>query len=163
MSGVAATDRYLELMTAADLDEVVEVERAAYEFPWSFGNFSDALSHAYRCVCLRNVHGRLVGYCVLMIVVDELHLLNLCVTPQAQGTGAALALLREMERYAREQYLDSVLLEVRPSNTRAIGIYERFGFAEIGRRKRYYPARDGREDAIVMRLTINKERGDGMV
>ena len=99
-------------------------------------------------MCLRHVTGTLIGYCVLMPVVDEMHLLNLCVAPQAQHAGAGLALLREAVRIARAEKLDGVLLEVRPSNPRAIQLYERFGFASIGRRKNYYPARHrSREDA----------------
>jgi [ribosomal protein S18]-alanine N-acetyltransferase len=162
MSSALETDRHVDAMTRADLDDVVEIEREAYEFPWTRGNFDDALSNGYRCLGLRHATGRLIGYCVLMSVVDELHLLNLCAAPGAQHSGAALALLREMESYARGAGLGSVLLEVRPSNTRAIAIYERFGFVPIGRRKLYYPSREGREDAIVMRLTFAAEGGHGL-
>jgi ribosomal-protein-alanine N-acetyltransferase len=107
---------------------------------------------------MRHVTGVLIGYCVLMPVVDEMHLLNLCVAPQAQGTGAGLTLLREAMRITRGKALSGILLEVRPSNLRALRLYERFGFATIGRRKNYYPARrHGREDALVMRYTFSKE------
>ncbi|MGA7811395.1 ribosomal protein S18-alanine N-acetyltransferase [Caballeronia sp.] len=161
MSGVLLTDRYLSPMTEADLDEVAAIEKLAYEFPWSRGNFQDSLRNGYYGVCLRHVTGTLIGYCVLMPVVDEMHLLNLCVTPQAQGAGAGLALLREAVRLSRLQKLDGILLEVRPSNPRAVHLYERFGFATIGRRKNYYPARHrSREDALVMRLTFSKEGAD---
>ncbi|AOK29389.1 MULTISPECIES: ribosomal protein S18-alanine N-acetyltransferase [Burkholderia] len=158
MSGVLMTDRYLLPMTDADLDEVVEVERAAYEFPWTRGNFEDSLRNGYFGVCIRHVTGALVGYCVLMPVVDEMHLLNLCVAPAAQRSGAGLALLREAVRITRAERLGGVLLEVRPSNPRAIHLYERFGFESVGRRRNYYPAKHrGREDAIVMRLALTNE------
>ena len=85
--------------------------------------------NGYFGVCMRHVTGTLIGYCVLMPVVDEMHLLNLCVAPQAQHAGAGLALLREAVRIARAEKLDGVLLEVRPSNPRAIQLYERFGFS----------------------------------
>ncbi|KIG10383.1 ribosomal protein S18-alanine N-acetyltransferase [Caballeronia concitans] len=161
MSGVLLTDRYLTAMTEADLDEVAAVEKLAYEFPWSRGNFQDSLRNGYYGVCLRHVTGTLVGYCVLMPVVDEMHLLNLCVAPAAQRAGAGLALLREAVRITRAEKLDGMLLEVRPSNPRAIQLYERFGFTAIGRRKNYYPARHrAREDAIVMRLSF-KESAHG--
>ncbi|MCA8048816.1 ribosomal protein S18-alanine N-acetyltransferase [Burkholderia arboris] len=161
MTGVLLSDRYLAPMTDADLDEVVAIEHIAYEFPWSRGNFEDSLRNGYLGVCLRHVTGSLVGYCVLMPVVDEMHLLNLCVAPAAQHAGAGLALLREAVRISRAERLDGVLLEVRPSNPRAIQLYERFGFMTIGRRKNYYPAKHrSREDAIVMRLTLNKDEGD---
>ena len=155
MSGVLLADRYLSPMTEGDLDEVAAVEKLAYDFPWTRGNFQDSLRNGYFGVCLRHVTGTLLGYCVLMPVVDEMHLLNLCVAPQAQGDGAGLTLLREAVRIARHEKLDSMLLEVRPSNPRAIRLYERLGFEAIGRRKNYYPARHrSREDAIVMRLTF---------
>lgn len=158
MSGVLLADRYLSPMTEADLDEVAAVEHEAYEFPWSRGNFEDSLRNGYFGICMRHVSGALVGYCVLMPVVDEMHLLNLCVAPQVQGTGAGLALLREAVRVTRSEDLAGLLLEVRPSNVRALRLYERFGFTTIGRRKNYYPARrHGREDALVMRYTFSKE------
>ncbi|NRO97759.1 ribosomal protein S18-alanine N-acetyltransferase [Paraburkholderia sp. NMBU_R16] len=162
MSGVLLADRYMSPMTDADLDEVAYVEREAYEFPWSRGNFEDSLRNGYFGVCMRHVTGTLIGYCVLMPVVDEMHLLNLCVAPQAQRTGAGLALLREAARLARSKGLTGLLLEVRPSNVRAVKLYERFGFSTIGRRKHYYPARHrGREDALVMRFTFPKEDAHG--
>ncbi|HTH76597.1 MAG TPA: ribosomal protein S18-alanine N-acetyltransferase [Trinickia sp.] len=161
MSGVLLADRYMSPMTEADLDEVAVIEREAYEFPWSRGNFEDSLRNGYFGICMRHVTGMLIGYCVLMPVVDEMHLLNLCVAPQAQGAGVGLTLLREAVRITRGKQLAGLLLEVRPSNVRALRLYERFGFATIGRRKNYYPARRyGREDALVMRYTF-KEGDDG--
>jgi [ribosomal protein S18]-alanine N-acetyltransferase len=162
MSGVLMTDRYLSAMTESDLDEVAAVEKVAYEFPWSRGNFEDSLRNGYYGVCMRHVTGTLIGYCVLMPVVDEMHLLNLCIAPAAQGAGAGLTLLREAVRIAHAQRLEGLLLEVRPSNHRAIRLYEQFGFVTIGRRKNYYPARHhAREDAIVMRFSFAEEGADG--
>ncbi|CAN7320422.1 ribosomal protein S18-alanine N-acetyltransferase [Trinickia sp. LjRoot230] len=162
MSGVLLADRYMSPMTDADLDEVALVEREAYEFPWSRGNFEDSLRNGYFGVCMRHVTGTLIGYCVLMPVVDEMHLLNLCVAPPAQRNGAGLALLREAARIARGKGLAGLLLEVRPSNVRAVKLYERFGFMTIGRRKNYYPARHrGREDALVMRFMFPAEGAYG--
>ncbi|CAD6539683.1 [Ribosomal protein S18]-alanine N-acetyltransferase [Paraburkholderia hiiakae] len=161
MSGVLMTDRYLSPMTESDLDEVAIIERSAYEFPWSRGNFEDSLRNGYYGLCMRHVTGTLIGYCVLMPVVDEMHLLNLCVAPQAQGAGAGLTMLREAVRIARSQGLEGLLLEVRPSNHRAIRLYEQFGFITIGRRKNYYPARHhSREDALVMRFSFAGEGAD---
>ncbi len=155
-------ERYLLSMTLADLDEVVAIETAAYEFPWSRGNFTDSLRSGHRGICLRHVTGTLLGYCVLMPVVDEMHLLNLCVAPTAQRGGLGLALLLEAVRVTRSEQLASLLLEVRPSNQAAIRLYERFGFVSIGRRKNYYPARPpGREDAIVMRYSLISQTEEG--
>jgi ribosomal-protein-alanine N-acetyltransferase len=162
MSGVLLADRYLAPMTEADLDDVDAVERLAYEFPWSRGNFQDALRNGYFGVCMRRVSGELIGYCVCMPVVDEMHLLNVCVAPHAQGTGCGLALLREIDRIARAQRLAGILLEVRQSNLHAFRLYEKFGYVMIGRRKNYYPAQfRSREDALVMRLTFAEDGNDG--
>ncbi|WP_233863163.1 ribosomal protein S18-alanine N-acetyltransferase [Paraburkholderia adhaesiva] len=162
MSGVLMADRYMSQMTESDLDEVAAIERSAYEFPWSRGNFEDSLRNGYYGICMRHVTGALIGYCVLMPVVDEMHLLNLCVAPEAQGAGAGLTLLRESVRIALANGLEGMLLEVRPSNHRAIRLYEQFGFITIGRRKNYYPARHhSREDAIVMRFSFAEEGADG--
>ncbi|HTJ95552.1 MAG TPA: ribosomal protein S18-alanine N-acetyltransferase [Pararobbsia sp.] len=145
-------------MTPADLDEVAAVESVAYEFPWTRGNFEDALRNGYLGLCMRDVHGTLISYCVLMPVVDEMHLLNLCVAPASQGHGVGLTMLNEAVRVTRTEKLFSMLLEVRPSNQRAVRLYEHFGFVVIGRRRNYYPAAQRkREDAIVMRLTLSQE------
>lgn len=146
-------------MRATDLDAIASIEASAYEFPWSRGNFEDALKHRYLGICLRDDADVLLGYCILMPVVDEMHLLNLCIAPSAQGQGAGAALLAEALRISRELGFLGMLLEVRPSNLRAIGLYERRGFMPIGRRKNYYPARERRrEDAVVMRLTFLPEK-----
>ncbi len=163
MNAALLNECHVSPMTAADLDEVAALEQASYEFPWTRGNFQDSLRNGHFGVCMRRVTGILVGYCVLMPVIDELHLLNVCIAPAARGAGAALVLLHETVRIARAEHLGSVLLEVRPSNARAIHIYERFGFVSIGQRKHYYPARYGdREDAIVMRLVLTKGEQDGV-
>jgi ribosomal-protein-alanine N-acetyltransferase len=97
----------------------------------------------------------LAGYFLAMPVVDEVHLLNLAVSARRQGQGLACALLDRLCAYARGQKVQSLLLEVRVSNRRALQIYLRYGFTEIGRRKGYYPAEDNkREDAIVMRMEL---------
>jgi ribosomal-protein-alanine N-acetyltransferase len=155
VSNALASARYICAMTELDLDEVTTLERSAYDFPWTRGNFQDSLRNGYFGMCVRHVTGSLIGYSVLMPVVDEMHLLNLCVAPPVQRTGVGLALLREAERVARGNRLIGILLEVRPSNQAALTLYERYGFEQIGRRKNYYPARHlSREDALVMRLTF---------
>lgn len=145
-------------MTMADVDEVVAIEVRAYPYPWTRQNFVDSIGAGHHGVCLRAVDGSLLGYFLVMPVVDEAHLLNVCVAPELQGGGLGVQLLNEMVRVSREQGMGGVLLEVRPSNTRALRIYERFGFEQIGRRKGYYPASGRREDAIVMRFSWETDR-----
>ena len=142
-------------MVVGDVDEVFALETSVYPHPWSRGNFVDSLASGYNSWTLRDDGGALVGYFLLMPVVDEAHLLNVAVASERQGEGIGLYLLDKVCACARGLSMDSILLEVRPTNLRALKVYEQYGFAEIGRRKAYYPAHNGqREDAIVMRFTL---------
>jgi ribosomal-protein-alanine N-acetyltransferase len=141
-------------MVMDDLDEVYALELSVYPHPWSRGNFSDSLAAGYHAWVLRE-QGELAGYFLLMAAVDEAHLLNVSVAASRQRQGLGRYLLDKIAACARGLGAESVLLEVRPSNLRALSVYRRYGFAEIGRRKAYYPAHNGqREDAIVMRYTL---------
>jgi ribosomal-protein-alanine N-acetyltransferase len=144
-----------EPMQQADLADVLALEESVYPHPWSMGNFVDSLSSNYEAWVLRDQNGDLLGYFLLMAIVDEAHLLNVAVSAERQGQGLGRVLLNQAVACARGLGMESVLLEVRPSNERALKIYERYGFKQIGRRKGYYPAANQqREDAIVMRFGI---------
>ena len=143
----------LRPMREDDLDAVMAVERRAYPFPWTPGIFRDCVRAGYPAWLLYDGSG-VLGYAVLSVAAGEAHLLNLCVDPGAQGHGHGRRLLRTMMRIARGHGAHRVFLEVRPSNPVAIALYHEEGFNEIGRRPRYYPAADGREDAIVMALEL---------
>ena len=143
------------MMALTDLDHVAVIENAVYSHPWTHGNFVDSLNSAYVCWVLRDTAQRMVGYFFLMPVVDEMHLLNISVDGNLHGQGIGRIMLDKVVVLTRESNMTSVLLEVRPSNTRAMAIYARYGFTEIGLRRAYYPAAgDSREDAIVMRLSV---------
>jgi len=135
-------------MQEQDLDAVVSVEQAAYTHPWSLGIFRDCLRVGY-CCWVGELGGAVIGHGVLSVAVGEAHLLNLCVHPEWQGRGLGRKLLRRMLRLARDHRADTAFLEVRVSNGVAQALYESSGFNEVGRRRGYYPARQGREDAIV--------------
>lgn len=142
-------------MRVQDLDEVLAVENAAYPFPWTRGNFLDSLASRYDAWLLRDQGGQLCGYFLLMYVVDEVHLLNITVRPALQGQGLGRRLFNKVLELAEGAGMQSVLLEVRPSNEHALGMYRHLGFQQIGVRKQYYPAAGGaREDAIVMRCLL---------
>ena len=142
-------------MQYTDMDAVLAVERAAYSFPWTRGNFVDSLSIGHLAEMLISDGEGLVGYYVAMRGVDEMHLLNLTVAPQLQRRGHACALLDALQRRCQEQGVPKLWLEVRASNARARQVYVRRGFAEIGLRRGYYPAGKAlREDAIVMSLDL---------
>lgn len=146
---------YVERMREEDLDEVMVIERRIYEFPWTRANFSDSIAGGHSVWVARSDNG-VEGYCIIMAVVDEVHLLNLSVAPLAQGKGIGRGLLNWTETVARRHDAASVLLEVRPSNLRALGLYERVGYERVGIRRGYYPATRGREDAIVMRKPLHR-------
>jgi [ribosomal protein S18]-alanine N-acetyltransferase len=142
-------------MLLSDVGEVLALEESVYPHPWTFGNFVDSLSSGYSAWVLRDERGALVGYFLLMAAVDEAHLLNVAVAAERQGEGLGRYLLDKVAACARGLGAESVLLEVRPSNLRAMKVYHHYGFTAIGRRKAYYPAHNGqREDAIVMRFVL---------
>ncbi|TDK19441.1 ribosomal-protein-alanine N-acetyltransferase [Luteimonas aestuarii] len=140
-------------MRVVDLDVVMAIERRAYPFPWTEGIFRDCLQAGYPARVMCDGDG-MIGYGVASIAANEAHVLNLCVDPDLQGRGHGRRLLHALVRIARGHGAERIFLEVRPSNPHAIALYHDEGFNEIGRRPRYYPARDGREDAIVMAMEL---------
>jgi len=148
-----AEDRF-EPMMATDLEAIARVENEIYPFPWTRGNFQDALSAGYSAWMLLSPWRDIVAYSIVMIAIDEAHLLNLSVARSYQRCGYGWRTLEWMAQRAREYGARSMLLEVRPSNQDALRLYARYGFARIGVRRGYYPAHGGREDAIVMRIAL---------
>ncbi len=142
-------------MTHHSLEAVLKIEQAAYAFPWSAGNFIDSLAASHVCQLLCDANGRVLGYFVVLPGYEEMHLLNLTVAPGEQGKGLGRSLLETLVRTCRSWAARQLWLEVRPSNQRAMRVYERFGFEAKGVRRGYYPSALGkREDAIVMCLKI---------
>ncbi len=149
------SDYHFCTLAPGDISAVLKIEQQVYAHPWTRGNFIDSLNAGHAMCGLRDTHQELIGYFLAMLVVDEVHLLNLAVCAEQQGRGLSRLLMGRLCTYAREQEAESILLEVRVGNARAIQVYQHYGFAEIGRRKAYYLAKDNtREDAIVMRMTL---------
>lgn len=140
-------------MTMDDLDLVMHIEPTLYSHPWTLGNFKDSLQAGHSAWVL-TLAGEIAGYAVMMLVLDEAHLLNISVAQGAQGQGHGRALLQQMITLARHHQAANMFLEVRVSNTPAIGLYESQGFCEMGLRRNYYPAAQGREDAVLMGLAL---------
>jgi ribosomal-protein-alanine N-acetyltransferase len=153
MSAVLKDVPILSSMGERDLDEVTAIENAIYSHPWTRGNFSDSLRARYECRTWR-LGGALIGYFVLMVAAGEAHLLNLSVRASEQRSGHGSALLREACAIARRLGARSLFLEVRPSNHGAQALYRRFGFRNVAVRRGYYPAHGGREDALVLTLSL---------
>jgi ribosomal-protein-alanine N-acetyltransferase len=142
----------IRTMTNADIPAVMTIEIKNYAFPWSEDIFRDCFKAGYRCwVC--EAQGKVLGYSLLSLAVGEAHILNVSVDPAEQGQGIGRKMMENAIDYARGR-AETVFLEVRPSNTAAIALYEDLGFNEIGIRKGYYPAENGREDAIMLALQL---------
>lgn len=140
-------------MTLADADAVSAIEQVVQPFPWTRGNFSDALNSGYRCV-VDEVQGEIASYAVLMPVLDEAELLTIGVAATRQRKGLGRAMLMAMMRWARQNEMKRIFLEVRVSNLAAIALYRAAGFVEIGTRRGYYHNQLGREDALAMACEI---------
>ena len=136
------------------LDEVAEIEGTLCDFPWTRLNFADSLTAGYCCRVLRR-EGELAAYAVMMCVLDEAHLLNISVVRGLQRHGLGRRMLDHLVHEAKGYGAERMFLEVRPSNVAARAMYDRAGFSPIGRRPGYYPALDGREDAIVMSAELD--------
>lgn len=148
MSAVLRPEPWIRPLGERDLDAVVAIERALYEFPWTVGNFRDSHTAGYSCWAYHSADG-LIGYAVMMIGAEEAHLLNLSIAAPFQRRGYGRLLLEHLVKVARGYGARVMLLEVRPTNEAARRLYLAYGFAQVGVRRGYYPARDGREDALL--------------
>ena len=143
----------LKPMQEADLDAVMCIEPHIYPHPWSRGNFADSLNVGHSAWVLL-LNGELIGYTLMMLVLDEAHLLNISVAKAHQKQGWGRLLLEFMLDKAKHYKAANMFLEVRPSNVDAIALYENMGFNEMSVRRGYYPAPNGREDAVLMGLAL---------
>jgi ribosomal-protein-alanine N-acetyltransferase len=144
-------------MSSRHVALVGTMERRNYEFSWSDGIFRDCLKTGYICQLVQ-LDKEVIGYGVMQIGADEAHILNLCIDQPFQRQGFARLLLEHLIQQAGIHRAHIVFLEVRPSNPRAVELYQLSGFNEIGLRKGYYDSHQGREDALVMARSII---GDG--
>jgi ribosomal-protein-alanine N-acetyltransferase len=146
----SAPDPAFRPMVMADLSEVMRNERRSYSWPWTAGIFADCIA-SDDCWVVES-KGRIIGHGVLSHGPGETHLLNLCIGRGNQGRGHGRMLLEFLLDRARARGSETVLLEVRPSNSVALELYSSLGFREVGLRRDYYPAADGHEAACVMAL-----------
>jgi ribosomal-protein-alanine N-acetyltransferase len=158
-------------MTTADLDAVLAIESVSHIHPWTQGNFSDSLAAGHWAYCVRpQLEDALKGsyldpeilwaYCILFPAIDELHLLNITVSPKLRRLGIGAKMMHAIEGVAAQQKMPRIILEVRPSNINAMQLYQALGYEQIGLRKNYYPvdAISGlREDAWVFAKSIKLE------
>jgi ribosomal-protein-alanine N-acetyltransferase len=140
-------------MTIADVDAVLSVEQAVQVYPWSRGNFTDALDSAYLCF-VEEITGEIAAYAVLMPGVEEAELLNIGVAASHQRQGLGGAMLSALCKVAKDRQLYRLFLEVRASNLAALNLYRRAGFEQVGVRRGYYRDAEGSEDALVMACNV---------
>ena len=140
-------------MQIDDLDAIMKIEPQIYPHPWTRGNFSDSISSGYSAWVLL-LDEKIIGYALLMMVLDEAHLLNLSIASAYQKQGLGRLLLEHMLQIAKNHHATNMFLEVRPSNISAIALYENIGFNEMAIRRGYYPSATGREDAVLMGLAL---------
>jgi ribosomal-protein-alanine N-acetyltransferase len=148
MDALSRPAHYLRPLGETDLTDVLQIESQVYNFPWSRQIFSDCMRVGYSCWAYIK-DSQLVGYAILSVAVGEAHLLNICVDPKHHGEGLGEQFMHELFEISRELGAENLFLEVRPTNLRAVGLYRKLGFRQIGQRKDYYPGLDGREDAWV--------------
>ena len=141
-------------MMEIDLPEVAAIEQQSYTFPWSENIFRDCLRVGYTCRAL-DLAGQIIGYGVMSLGAGEAHILNVCVREQFRSVGFGRRLLEHLLERAAAAGVAEAFLEVRPSNLSAIRLYQHLGFEQIGIRRGYYQAPDGREDAIVLKRELS--------
>lgn len=158
MSAQLKTQYQLRPMQLDDLDAIMLIEPTVYSHPWTRGNFSDSLNSGYSAWIMEQ-DSKMIGYALMMMVMDEAHLLNLSIAKTQQKQGLGRHLLEQMLKIAKNHHATNMFLEVRPSNISAIALYENMGFSEMAVRRGYYPAdpkisKTTREDAILMGLAL---------
>ncbi|NOT82509.1 MAG: ribosomal protein S18-alanine N-acetyltransferase [Gallionella sp.] len=140
-------------MTLADIDAVLRIEQSVQAYPWSPGNFTDALMNGYVC-CVDERDDEICSYAVLMMGVEEAELLTIGAAESQQRRGFGRSMLNGMLAKARDKNMQRMFLEVRASNAAAIALYRTVGFSEVGLRRGYYQNIQGSEDAVVMALDL---------
>jgi ribosomal-protein-alanine N-acetyltransferase len=152
-----AVPAILRDMRQTDVTVVATIEQGAYEFPWNPGIFRDCLLAGYTSLVLEH-SGKVIGYGIRSVAAGEAHLLNLALSESARRMGNGRRLLHHLMDLAQFAGVEGIYLEVRPSNRRALALYESSGFEVLGRRRGYYRARGGTEDAVVLVRRFRRRR-----
>jgi len=148
------SDYSFRVMVENDLDDVIAIEESVYPFPWTRGIFHDCINIGYICRVFLHKE-KIIAYSIISVAADESHLLTIVVAEDEQKKGYGKKMLDEMIRVAKIHAASAMYLEVRASNKVAIQLYHDIGFNELGVRNNYYPAENGREDALVLALDLS--------
>jgi ribosomal-protein-alanine N-acetyltransferase len=146
-------------MNADHLDELERLERICFSRPWSKRMLAEELDNACAAFLVAEDadSGKVLGYAGVLVMADEGYITNVAVFPEYRRHGIGAAIIEVFMNFARGNDLAFLTLEVRPSNTAAIALYEGFGFEEVGRRKNYYDL--PKEDALILTRYFDKEAG----
>lgn len=138
----------LRKMTSQDIDEVMQIEKESFTLPWSRDSYLGELKNNFATYLVCDCEGEIAGYGGIWVVFEEAHITNVAVGPNFRQLGIGAALMREMEKVARDKNAQRILLEVRPTNQAALKMYQNLDYLPTGLRKQYYS--DNNEDAIIM-------------
>lgn len=138
----------------SDIPQIALIEKACFSRPWTEDSIRDSFNNKSNCFYIAEADGKAVGYIGLSVVLDEGYILNVATLPDYRRQGIAASLISHIINVYKDE-LRFLTLEVRPSNTAAIRLYEGFGFEKAGERKNYY--RNPTENALLLTLFINKE------
>lgn len=142
-------DPTIRPMKRSDIPAVAALESVIYPAPWSPRVFFDELAMENRRYIVMHGETGIVGYGGLLIIEEDAHITTLAVAPDLRGKRLGVRLMLALVDVALDNGARHLTLEVRASNTKAQGLYRRFGFDPVGRRKNYYVD----EDAVVMWAT----------
>lgn len=140
-------------MTEGDIDRVCELEAACFSTPFTKKAITELFSNTSWHFFVAECDGIVAGYISMYVIIDEKEIVNVCTDPEYRGLGIGSKLVCAAIEYEKEK-CNTVMLEVRRSNSVAIALYEKFGFISVGVSKNHYSC--PREDAILMNLEINK-------
>ena len=138
----------IEPMTLQEVEQVLEIEKQCFTQPYSRQILEDELALDVSHLRVLKLGKRIIGFLDYWLVNDEIHLINIAILPEFQRRNYATLLMKYLLEVGREKFCKKIFLDVRQSNEGAIALYQKFGFIEVGNRKRYYS--DNSETAIVM-------------
>ena len=149
----------IEKASGTDIPKILEIEKHLFSDPWDKALFEAAVDAEDKYFFVEKQNGETAGYIIFERVLDEGHITNLAVSKDDQRRGIASKLVNHVLDIAKGSGIKEIFLEVRHSNEAAIKLYNKFGFAAIGRRKGYY--QKANDDALVLKLDLSGEKIEG--
>lgn len=143
----------ISFLKESDLDEVSAIENQCFSIPWTRKSFEETIDNDNTIYLVAHIDGKVAGYAGLWQSLDEGEITNVAINPDFRRMGVGYSLMKELEEKGHDRGINAFFLEVRESNTKAIGLYEKLGYKHLGKRKNFYEK--PREDALIMSLIQN--------